>query len=193
MHHHLFQGSLHVYPSVKFNQIESAVNFFLRDAPQRERDLAKQRLELVQFGMCNTLIQSIGQYYEYGGSVDVEAKGLTIGGYELAFFADLVAAWILENTVKLMFDTMFDGLYRDDGLLVFGKPKTTDEVCDWLSSFQKEVNALTESQHLQLSQLIFGIQMMLHLTKSHGSKQCRFVGRNNSPTSKQNSSGDKKT
>jgi hypothetical protein len=44
---------------------------------------------MVKFGMSNTLIQSMGQYYEYGGSVHVEAKGLTIGGYESAFFADL--------------------------------------------------------------------------------------------------------
>jgi hypothetical protein len=43
--------------------------------------------------------------------IDVEAKGLTIGGYESAFFADLVAAWVLENTVELMLDTTFDGIY----------------------------------------------------------------------------------
>ena len=54
----------------------------------------------------------MGQYYEYGGSVDVEQKGLTIGGYESAFFADLVAAWILENSVPLVLETMFDRLYR---------------------------------------------------------------------------------
>jgi hypothetical protein len=83
-----------MYPSVKFNQIESAVNHFLRDAPQSKKDLAKRCLEMVKFGMSNTLIQSMGQYYEYGGSVDVEAKGLTIGGFESAFFADLVAAWL---------------------------------------------------------------------------------------------------
>lgn len=76
------------------------------------------------------LIQSMGQYYEYGGSVDVEQKGLTIGGYESAFFADLVAAWILDNSVPLMLETMFDGLNRDNGLLVFDKPITTNEVCD---------------------------------------------------------------
>jgi hypothetical protein len=51
----------------------------------------------------------MGQYYEYDGSVDVDAKGLTIGGYKSAFS--------LKNTVELMFDTLFDGLYRDGGLL----------------------------------------------------------------------------
>jgi hypothetical protein len=117
-------------PSVIFNQIESAVNYFLQDAPQSEKDLAGKCLEMVKFGMSNMLIQSMGQYYEYGGSVDVEQKGLTIGGYESAFFADLVAAWILDNSVPLMLETMFDGLNRDNGLLVFDKPITTNEVCD---------------------------------------------------------------
>jgi len=31
------------------------------------------------------------------GGMDVETKGLTIRGYESAFLADLVAAYILEN------------------------------------------------------------------------------------------------
>jgi hypothetical protein len=52
---------------------------------------------------------------------------LTIGGYESAFFADLWAAWLLENTVELMLDTLFDGLYQDDGILIFNKPKTTED------------------------------------------------------------------
>jgi hypothetical protein len=73
------------------------------------------------------------------------SKGLTIGSYKSAFFADLVAAWILENTVELMLDTTFDGIYRDESILVFNKNKTTDEICDWLETFQ-EVNKLTASE-----------------------------------------------
>ena len=71
--------------------------------------------------MANTLIQFNSAYYEYGGNIDVNNKGLTIGGFESAFFADLVAAWILENTEEHMTDVMFDGVYRDDGILVFNK------------------------------------------------------------------------
>ena len=78
---------------------------------------------MVKFGIANTLVQSQGQYWQYGGDLDVDEKGLTIGGYESAFFADLVAAWLLENTVELMLETEFNGIYRDDGLLVFDKKK----------------------------------------------------------------------
>ena len=85
----------------------------------------------------------------YGGMIETEAKGLTIGDYELVFFADLIAAWILENTVELTLDTTFDGIYRDDGILVFDKITTTEEICDWLEAFQREVNELTAFEHLQ--------------------------------------------
>ena len=37
-----------------------------------------------------------GQCYEYGGDLDNEERGLTIGGCGSAFFADLVAAFALE-------------------------------------------------------------------------------------------------
>jgi hypothetical protein len=52
-----------------------------------------------------------------------------IGGYESAFFVDLVAAWLLKNTEELMTNTMFNGLYKDDGILVFNNTKLTAEVC----------------------------------------------------------------
>jgi hypothetical protein len=140
-----------MYPSIKFVQIERAVNFFLRTAPEEDKEAARKCLEMVKFGMSNCLVQFDGEFWEYGGTIDVEAKGLTIGGYESAFFADLVAAWILENTVELMLDTTFDGIYRDDGILVFDKTKSTDEICDWLEDFQNEINTLTSSEHLQFT------------------------------------------
>ena len=45
------------------------------------------------------------KYYEYGGDEDVEERGLMIGGYELAWLADLVASYILENTEELFEET----------------------------------------------------------------------------------------
>jgi hypothetical protein len=101
--------------------------------------------------MANTLIQFNGTYYEYGGNVDVNNKGLTIGGFESAFFADLVAAWILENTEEHMTDVMFDGVYRDDGILVFNKKVTATEIVSWRNNFQASVNKLTQSEHLQFT------------------------------------------
>jgi hypothetical protein len=41
--------------------------------------------------------------------------------------------------------------YGSNGLLVFDKPKSTNKLCEWLTSFQKEVDALTCSKHLQFT------------------------------------------
>jgi len=60
-----------------------------------------------------------GKYWEYGGDVNVYDKGLTISVYESAWFADLVAAHIFERTQILFDELKYDGIYRDDGILVF--------------------------------------------------------------------------
>jgi hypothetical protein len=94
-----------MYPSIKFLQIK--LEYFLRDAPEEDKVLLHCCcLEMVKFSMENTLIQFNDAYYEYGGKVDVNNKGLTIGGFESAFFACLVAVWILENTEEQMNDVM---------------------------------------------------------------------------------------
>jgi len=73
-----------MYPNVMFSHIEDAVEYFLRDSPEEDVKEARKCLELVRFGMANTLITFNGKYWEYGGDVDVCDKGLTIGGYESA-------------------------------------------------------------------------------------------------------------
>jgi hypothetical protein len=57
---------------------------------------------MIAFGMGNTLLTFVDKYYEYDGERNIRDKGLTIGGYESAWLADLVAAFILENTTNLL-------------------------------------------------------------------------------------------
>jgi hypothetical protein len=47
---------------------------------------------MIKFGMGNTLLTFVDKYYEYGGDLDVEDRGLTIGGYKSAWLADL-SSW----------------------------------------------------------------------------------------------------
>ena len=131
-----------MYPLVKFIQIDSAVEYFLREAPQEDRKTAKCKTMSGngKIFKANTLVQSQGQYWQYSGDRDVNKKRKRTDnrGYELAFFADHVAAWLLgENTVELMLETEFNGIYRYDGLLVFDKKKSTEEVVDLLQKFSK--------------------------------------------------------
>ena len=91
-----------------------------------------------------------GKYYEYGGS-DVESKGLTIGGYESAFLADLVADFILNLEEMFHSDegSTYSKIYRDDGIKVeMVANRTIDEKCNWYEEFQSNVNALIGSDSL---------------------------------------------
>jgi hypothetical protein len=80
-----------------------------------EKQKAKIRvcLEMIAFGMGNTLLTFIDKYYEYNGEQDIQDKGLTIGGCKSAWLADLVAAFVLENTTKLFAETVYDRICRD--------------------------------------------------------------------------------
>ena len=49
---------------------------------------------MIKFGMSTTFIQFSDQNWLYGGGMTVDEKGLTIGGFESAWLADLVAAYI---------------------------------------------------------------------------------------------------
>jgi hypothetical protein len=69
---------------------------------------------------------------------------VTIGGYKLAWLADLVAAFVLENTAELFDETIYDdesfydGIYTDDGLLVnLDGVILNAEVGKWLNSFRE--------------------------------------------------------
>ena len=140
-----------MYPSIKFNMIRKAVEYFARSVSKEEKRTIRRCLEMIKYGMATTFIQFQDSYWIYGGMIEVDEKGLTIGGYESAWLADLVAAYILENSRSHFRNCIFDGTYRDDGLRITDGTETTDETCDWLSSFQSHVNNLLNSDKLQFT------------------------------------------
>jgi hypothetical protein len=79
----------------------------------------------------------------------------TIGGYESAWLADLVAAFVLENTTELFEKTPYDGIYRDDGLVILDGLKSNNEIGEWLGAFQEKVNEVTGYEERSL-QSVFG-------------------------------------
>ena len=65
-----------MYPSVKFEQIKRAVNYFLRNVPNDEKEIANRCLEMVKYGMDNCFVTYEDQYWIYGGNLPVEEKDL---------------------------------------------------------------------------------------------------------------------
>ena len=89
---------------------------------------------MVQFGMDNTFVTFEDQYWIYGGFLPVEDKGLTIGGFESAFFADLAAAYLLENSEHIFEKSLFNKIYRNDGTDIKNEIFSWDDTCDTASA-----------------------------------------------------------
>jgi hypothetical protein len=73
---------------------------------------------MIAFGKGNTLLTFIDKYYKYDSKQDIQDKGLTIGSYKSA-----VTPFVLENTAKLFDETIYNGIYGDDGC--------TQTTCVW--------------------------------------------------------------
>jgi len=98
------------YPSVRLKLVRNAVNHFSENLPEEDQITIEHCLDLIKFGMQSTLLTFVDKYYEYDGDKDPEEKGLTIGGYESAWLADLVGAYILDNTKSHFRKTKYYGL-----------------------------------------------------------------------------------
>ena len=144
-----------MYPSITCKMVRKAIYYFLsqstKEVNDEDRKTIDKCLDLIQFGMGSTFLAFADQYYEYDGLVEVEDRGLTIGGYESAWLADLVVSFIFENTTQHFEDAMCNGCYRDDELGVFKGNKSRDEMLMWLEDFQNTINLLLESENLQFT------------------------------------------
>ena len=50
-------------------------------------------LKMMKFSMGNALVTFREKYYEYGVEDDLVMRALTIGGYDSAWYADMVARY----------------------------------------------------------------------------------------------------
>jgi hypothetical protein len=82
---------------------------------------------MIKFGMGNTLLTFVNKYHKYGGNLDVEDRGLTIGGYQLAWLANLCMAYVMDNSRDILDEPIYEGIYRDDSITVFEGSVTTGE------------------------------------------------------------------
>jgi hypothetical protein len=119
-----FDG-LRMYPSIKYKFVRKAVKFFARNLNAETQRRIDTCLEMIKFGMGNTLLTFVDKYYEYGGNLDVKDRGLTIGGYESAWLANLCMAYVTDNSRDILDELVYAGIYRDDGIAVFKGPVTT--------------------------------------------------------------------
>ena len=144
------------YPSIKYKLVREAVHYFAARLDPDLEEKIENCLEMIKFGMGATLLTFVDKYYEYDGSCDIEEKGLTIGGYESAWLADLVASYILETTTEQFVDMKYHGFYRDDGFGVFTQRLMKQDVIQWRNKFQEEVNRIAGNDFVQFTAVVWG-------------------------------------
>ena len=94
---------------------------------------------MVKFGMDNTFVTFEDNYWKYGVLLPGEEKGLTIGGFESAFFADLVAAYILDTSQDIFKNSTYNGIYDDDRIDILEGQKSVKKNLIGLNLFKIEL------------------------------------------------------
>eukprot|EP00957_Ditylum_brightwellii_P193890 14765427-Ditylum_brightwellii.AAC.1 len=62
-----------------------------------------------------------------------EDIALAIGAYESAFCADIVASYVFEMAETCFLQTKHQGIYRNNGLVIFTGKWTRMQIARWLS------------------------------------------------------------
>eukprot|EP00957_Ditylum_brightwellii_P210426 15364951-Ditylum_brightwellii.AAC.1 len=88
-----------IYPSVRIQLICKTLTYYSRRLSKEDKTTINNCLDLIKFGMRNTLVQYHGKYYAYKGAAKGQVMGdkdvaLVIGAYEAAFCADVVASYV---------------------------------------------------------------------------------------------------
>ena len=142
--------AINMYPSIKLSKTRKTVILSARKLIEATKKTINLCLELIRVGTSSTLIYFDVKYYEYNGG-EREEQGLSIGGYESAFLADLVASYLFEKSKANFHPTTYHGIYRYDRLVAFKGKKCAREIKDRIEEFQHTVNKAAGNQHLQLN------------------------------------------
>jgi hypothetical protein len=145
-----------MYPQCRFGAVQAAVKHYYRQLEPLAREKIRRCLDILKFSMGNTIVSFRDRYYEYGVDNDPNRRGLTIGGFESAFLADLECSFIFEKLQHLfVHHTYFVGTYRDDEIIVFRGQRSNEWLHSWLQTFQHEVDRLLGTLDIQFTMEIW--------------------------------------
>jgi hypothetical protein len=133
-----------MYPSIRYKFIEQAVFHYSNNFDDNELVVINIGLEMLKFSISNCLITFRDKYYQYGTESNPVMRALSIGGFDSAWYADLVACYILDmtrnNWTKM---SRYFKIYCDDGIGITKANKSVEEMRTWFESFQRIVVKLT--------------------------------------------------
>ena len=126
-----------MYPSIDFQLVKLAVNYYASDFSSEHKTILKTSLEVLEFGMSNIFCKFKDQFYRYVGSGG--SCALSQGGYESAFLADLVINYVFIRSSHILTDKFyFKRCFKDDAFLVCHDLKVS-EIKEKIDNFQSHV------------------------------------------------------
>eukprot|EP00957_Ditylum_brightwellii_P057758 4378996-Ditylum_brightwellii.AAC.1 len=103
-----------------------------------------------------------------------EDVALAIGACEAAFCTNVVASYMFEMTEVMFMQTQYRGIYRDNGLVIFVRKWSKNEIASWLCQYQPLVNRIVGGGFLQFTTEIWKLSAfeskfnMLHKGETKG-------------------------
>lgn len=128
-----------MYPNILIEYCEQALEFFMQSWElEVDKEEVRRGFKICKYGMEHILLRYGNDYYEYRGEND--KKSLCIGGYESAWFADLVVAWLFTKIEEnLERDTVLAVIYRDDGCICFNGRWRRWKIEKWNQEMMKKI------------------------------------------------------
>ena len=133
------------YPSITFDLVKQAITFYSSQVhlTQDDQTVISHSLDLIAHALEGQYFTFHDKYYRYGGQHAMDSPSLSIGGYESAWLADLVASYFFDALEDRFVNIMqYWGIYRDDGLVVTTVPWPDADINKWLHDFQIAVDSL---------------------------------------------------
>jgi hypothetical protein len=145
-----------MYPQCHFKAVQDAIQYYMRQLLDLSQSKIQQCLDILKFSMENTIVTFCDKYYGYGVDLDPDRQGLTIGGFESAFLANLEATYIFHKLDILMTrNVKFLRTYCIDKINIFQGNQSDDWLHNWLNFFQKEVDQLLSTIDIQFTMEIW--------------------------------------
>jgi hypothetical protein len=100
---------------------------YVRGLHGQHCERTKKCLEILKFSVGNMIVSFLDKYYKYKVDPNPDKKGLTIGGFESAFLAELKASYIF-NKLKHIWvkHVRFLGTYCNDKIIVFNGQRSNE-------------------------------------------------------------------
>ena len=80
---------------------------------------------MIKYGMTSTVLGFKDKYYEYDGKVEAMHKGLTIGGYESAWLADLAVSYLFQQHITMLISKT---LYSQESIVMTESSYSTESI-----------------------------------------------------------------